>query len=73
MTNEESDAFYDKQQKDAIEDMQNVHDEKLKEIDTKLDEIDQFLTHLEKASKVVATWPEWKQNILGGSPPPLDK
>lgn len=27
-----------------------------------------FIDHLEKASKIVSTWPEWKQNILGGSP-----
>lgn len=28
----------------------------------------QFEEHLERASKIVSTWPEWKQTILGGSP-----
>lgn len=27
---------------------------------------ERFLKHLEEASKIVATWPEWKRNILGG-------
>ena len=27
----------------------------------------EFAQHLEWASKVVATWPEWKQNLLGKS------
>jgi hypothetical protein len=25
-----------------------------------------FEEHLEWASHIVATWPEWKQNVLGG-------
>lgn len=25
---------------------------------------DPFLRHLERASKLVASWPKWKQNIL---------
>jgi hypothetical protein len=25
-----------------------------------------FLAHLDHASKLVATWPEWKRNLLGG-------
>ncbi len=31
-----------------------------------------FLKHLEHASAVVQTWPEWKQRVLGGpsSQPP---
>lgn len=26
-----------------------------------------FLDHLEKAAKVVSTWPKWKQEVLGGT------
>ena len=26
-----------------------------------------FIEHLETASKIVATWPKWKQNILRDS------
>jgi hypothetical protein len=26
----------------------------------------EFIRHLEKASATVATWPEWKRNVLGG-------
>lgn len=26
----------------------------------------QFKNHLRKASKEVATWPNWKKNVLGG-------
>lgn len=29
---------------------------------------DAFERHLENASRVVATWPRWKQTILGGNP-----
>jgi vacuolar-type H+-ATPase subunit H len=25
----------------------------------------QFVEHLEAASKIVSTWPEWKRNVLG--------
>ena len=28
---------------------------------------DAFIKHLEHASEVVRTWPEWKQEILGGT------
>lgn len=27
---------------------------------------DPFLEYLEYATKTVATWPKWKQNVLGG-------
>lgn len=29
---------------------------------------DRFVEHLERASEVVAGWPEWKRTILGGRP-----
>ena len=28
-----------------------------------------FLAHLDYASKLVATWPKWKQNLLGAAAP----
>jgi hypothetical protein len=31
---------------------------------------DPFSRHLERASAIVATWPEWKRNILGTEPEP---
>lgn len=33
----------------------------------KNEQIDKFKNHLEKASKVVRSWPGWKQEILGGT------
>lgn len=27
---------------------------------------DAFIKHLEDASRIVATWPKWKQELLGG-------
>jgi hypothetical protein len=28
--------------------------------------VSEFIRHLERVSATVATWPEWKRNILGG-------
>lgn len=47
--------------------LKQVYPELAEMMEKPLNSRDSFVEHLEHASSVVSTWPEWKQKLLGGS------